>query len=225
VEHLQGRSSTSSRGSLYHHSSPAQRCFALPLAELHKVTASPSLQAAQVPWDGGTTPWLAPLLPVWCHLPPCCGFARPHHPDPQWREVLNKMGPGPGPWAALPATGLALHLVPRSSTPRPGRPARAQCPSLPACPAHVRSGDLKSVPDKKRLRDGHMQTHCFQIPRHNPPTLAISTNCPNTYREENTPEITHARSASAFNSNFGFLACCRHKSAVFARRSLKLNII
>ena len=45
--------------------------FALPLAELHEVPASPSLQPAQVPWDGGMTPWLAPLLLVRSHLLPC----------------------------------------------------------------------------------------------------------------------------------------------------------
>ena len=143
--------------------------FALPLAELHKVPASPSLQPAQVPQDGGMTPWPVPLLPVRCHLPPCCGCARPHHPYPQCREVLRRIGPAPGPCAALPATGLALRWVPRSSTLGTGHPVQAQCPSLLARPARVCSGDVKSVLKRRECVMGTRKHTAFNVPGHKPP--------------------------------------------------------
>jgi len=197
--------------------------FALLLAELHEVPASPSLQPAQVPRDGSTTPWPAPLLPVQCHLPPCCGYAQPHHPDPQCREVLNRIGPGPGPWVTPPSTGLALHLVPWSSTLGTGRPAWAQCPLLPTRPTRVRSGDLKSVLKRRQCVMGTRKHTAFNIPGHKPPTPGISTNYPKAYREENTPQTSQTRPARAFNSSFSFPSCCFQRSAVFARRSQRLN--
>ena len=189
MEHLQGRSSTSSRGSLCHRSSPAQH--PLPFASLSCTSSRPARLSIlpRSPGMAAPSPGLCRSSPSGAICRPAEGALGPTIQTPvQGGVKLDRVHAWP--WVAPAATGLALRSVPRSSTLGPGRPARDQRPSLPARPALVRSGDMKSVLKRRERVMCTCKHTAFSIPGHNPPTPAISTNSPKAYREETPHNLT-----------------------------------